>query len=222
MATSTKAKPRSTSKAKRPKSPKARPSAKVVSTDRPEYDDENKPLYIPKVGEVIGVHINKAAFWNKPNWGAFAHLEVKEIRDLTTDLLTFEEFAQVATQNIGRFWLPGVNEADGKVVDFFWNDDLLVQYWPVGESSLRSLMLEPGVGCFDMDDNSEDQPFERFNLRMIYRFHGTHSDGFMASNVVAAPTMEDRLRLIESFGNTRMSAEDSPIDCLRIAPEVIA
>jgi hypothetical protein len=72
-----------------------------------------------------------------------------------------------------------------------------------------------------MDPDSPDQPFERFALRMIFRFHGDHSDDFMASDVVAGPAMADRLRLIEALARARVAAEDCNIDSIRVRPEVI-
>lgn len=188
------------SKAKRPSSTKAN---RLNFSPPPVSFTDPDEIVIPKVSDGItfGLRANEAPFWEPPKWGCHWDIQIMAVRDLLADPLTFEEFAQLATKNIGRYRLD-VEDVFDRTFQVFWNDVLIVNSYE-----------ESGEFCWDEDADS--QPYEQHPLQLTLDLSG-HS---LELGTFEA-TMAGRLALLEKFSRDRFGLNDDHLDWLRVRPVV--
>lgn len=156
-------------------------------------------LYTPRPGDRITVRRNLAPFWSDPCFGEPITVDVVRVRDVYDTPMTLAEFAGHTTRNIGRTWIDGTDEL-GDRVTLFWED-------------CHAVAIEYDGQAADYTDPST-QPYEPSALRIVHR-----SISAIETRYLAGPTLEARLRLLETWGRLREESEDDGMDSLRVRPE---
>ncbi|MBL8855395.1 MAG: hypothetical protein JNK57_15620 [Planctomycetaceae bacterium] len=170
----------------------------TIPHSMPEIEEDRNPT--PQVGWEYGLKINEAPCWCDPTWSDdYRILTVLTVRDLLADPLTFDEFSQLATKNIGRYLIDGT-VVDGRPLQVFW-ENVLVQD-----------SFEP-EGRFEWEPEAECQPYRTCPLQLVVELSGQWL-------VVGQfePTIAGRLELVEAFGRARVASNDHGQDRLRVRP----
>jgi len=159
------------------KAPKAKPTrgtsahpALPIAWPVQKSRHEEQQEYFPKVGDDVYVYLNSLPFWQEPSWGPLIDVRVKAIRDLMFEPLSLDEFAQLVTANIGRYWI-GCDwtihyweEPLRGACQFFWNDCRLESFWDESQADPKT-----GRCDFQLEPDSPAQPYQRHALQIVAR-----------------------------------------------------